>query len=110
MIPAFEVAQVLQQHKHEWPHMIENSWKRRTLYALAKCRTSALGGHIDRCDNPKCNTLHISYNSCRNRHCLPITIGIKDTFSRDGYRSGKKICLTLPTFIPSLLCLINFIH
>ena len=28
-----------------------------------------MGGHIDRCDNPECNKLHISYNSCRNRHC-----------------------------------------
>ncbi len=26
-----------------------------------------MGGHIDRCDC--CQKLHISYNSCRNRHC-----------------------------------------
>lgn len=24
---------------------------------------------IDCCDNPSCNTIHISYNSCRNRRC-----------------------------------------
>jgi hypothetical protein len=69
MKPAFEVAQIIQQNLHQLPHIIHNSWKRRTLYALAKCRTAALGGHIDRCDNPKCNKLHLSYNSCRNRHC-----------------------------------------
>lgn len=40
-----------------------------TRHALRKCRTAALGGHIDRCDNPGCNRLHLSYNSCRNRHC-----------------------------------------
>lgn len=28
-----------------------------------------MGGHIDQCDNPSCQTLHLSYNSCRNRHC-----------------------------------------
>lgn len=28
-----------------------------------------MGGHIDRCNNPDCHTLHLSYNSCRNRHC-----------------------------------------
>ena len=39
------------------------------MYALARCRTAAMGGHIDRCDNPVCNKVHISYNSCRNRHC-----------------------------------------
>ncbi len=46
-----------------------NSWQTRTLHALRKCRTSALGGHIDRCDDPTCNSLRLSYNSCRNRHC-----------------------------------------
>ncbi|OCK51311.1 transposase [Chryseobacterium sp. CBo1] len=44
-----------------------NSWQLRTLSALRKCRTSALGGHIDACD--ECGNLSISYNSCRNRHC-----------------------------------------
>ena len=28
-----------------------------------------MGGHIDRCDNSECGKLHLSYNSCRNRHC-----------------------------------------
>jgi len=31
------------------------------------CRTSALGGHVKKCDN--CQTELIAYNSCRNRHC-----------------------------------------
>ena len=39
----------------------------RTLDALQKCRTSALGGHIDYCDC--CGVQRISYNSCGNRHC-----------------------------------------
>lgn len=39
----------------------------RTLDAISKCRTAALGGHIDACDD--CGHLRISYNSCRNRHC-----------------------------------------
>jgi hypothetical protein len=30
-------------------------------------RTSALGGHIDECD--QCGYISISYNSCHNRHC-----------------------------------------
>jgi len=34
---------------------------------ILSCRTSYLGGHIERCDN--CRTEVISYNSCRNRHC-----------------------------------------
>lgn len=44
-----------------------NTWQLRTLSALSKCRTAALGGHVDGCTS--CGTLRISYNSCRNRHC-----------------------------------------
>lgn len=39
----------------------------RVLRALARCRTAALGGHLDRCVH--CAHRAISYNSCRNRHC-----------------------------------------
>ncbi len=39
----------------------------KTLRALSVCRTAFLGGHVDACED--CGSLHISYNSCRNRHC-----------------------------------------
>ena len=39
----------------------------RVLRAVAHCRTAALGGHIETCDN--CGHERIAYNSCRNRHC-----------------------------------------
>lgn len=39
----------------------------KTMRAIETCRTAALGGHLDRCD--ECGHLRISYNSCRNRHC-----------------------------------------
>jgi hypothetical protein len=34
---------------------------------LERCRTQALGGHVDFCES--CGHTSISYNSCRNRHC-----------------------------------------
>jgi len=37
------------------------------LRAIARCRTSVLGGHVDVCDS--CGHVEIAYNSCRNRHC-----------------------------------------
>jgi len=37
------------------------------MSAIERCRTAALGGHIERCE--QCAHLRISYNSCRNRHC-----------------------------------------
>lgn len=65
----YEVAQVLERNKEVLADYCANSWQQRTLHALRKCRTAALGGHIDRCLNPSCGRLHLSYNSCRNRHC-----------------------------------------
>src|ERR1700726_848676 len=44
------------------------SWKHiKVLLAIARCRTAALGGHLDECT--RCGHRAISYNSCRNRHC-----------------------------------------
>ena len=44
------------------------SWKHiKVLLAIARCRTVALGGHLDQCT--RCGHRAISYNSCRNRHC-----------------------------------------
>jgi ribosome modulation factor len=40
----------------------------KVLLAIARCRTAALGGHLDYCTH--CGyRAGISYNSCRNRHC-----------------------------------------
>jgi hypothetical protein len=44
------------------------TWKHvKVLLAIARCRTAALGGHLDECT--RCGHRAISYNSCRNRHC-----------------------------------------
>jgi hypothetical protein len=44
-----------------WSHL-------KVLLAIARCRTAALGGHVDECT--RCGYRDtISYNSCRNRHC-----------------------------------------
>ena len=40
---------------------------RHVLRALTQCRTAALGGHRDRCE--QCAQPALSYNSCRDRHC-----------------------------------------
>lgn len=39
----------------------------KVMNAIEKCRTEALGGHVDECDT--CGYRHPFYNSCRNRHC-----------------------------------------
>ncbi len=37
------------------------------MRAIESCRTPALGGHVDVCD--QCDFMRPAYNSCRNRHC-----------------------------------------
>lgn len=39
----------------------------KAMSSIEACRTSSLGGHVDKCD--ECGHTRISYNSCRNRHC-----------------------------------------
>jgi hypothetical protein len=64
-----EVADILRAQgdtfieQHPWLTVQQRS----VLRAIARCRTAALGGHLDRCD--ACGYQAISYNSCRNRHC-----------------------------------------
>ena len=41
--------------------------QRRVMSAIERCRTAALGGHVEQCD--ACGHQRIAYNSCRNRHC-----------------------------------------
>src|SRR5215216_1933677 len=41
--------------------------QRRVMSDIERCRTAALGGHVEQCD--ACGHLRISFNSCRSRHC-----------------------------------------
>jgi hypothetical protein len=39
----------------------------KVMSAIETCRTAALGGHVESCED--CGHRRIAYNSCRNRHC-----------------------------------------
>src|SRR5258707_9478770 len=39
----------------------------KIMQAVERCRTAALGGHLEQCDS--CGYERPAYNSCRNRHC-----------------------------------------
>jgi len=39
----------------------------QVMSAIEQCRSAALGGHVERCED--CGHSRITYNSCRNRHC-----------------------------------------
>src|SRR5664280_48881 len=78
--PPLEVADLVRtagteflEHNRQWirwPHI-------KVLLAIARCRTAALGGHIDQCT--RCgHRATISYNSCRNRHCPKCQTGARE--------------------------------
>jgi hypothetical protein len=41
--------------------------QQRVMCAIERCRTAALGGHVEQCDC--CGHTRVWYNSCRDRHC-----------------------------------------
>jgi hypothetical protein len=68
--PPLEVADVLRAHGPAYLEAfggVTGPEQRRVLRDLTRCRTAALGGHVEACD--ACGHRVIAYNSCRNRHC-----------------------------------------
>ena len=68
--PPLEVADVIRAAGQSFIDR-NRSWLNRLhlkiLTAIERCRTAALGGHLDQCT--RCGYRAISFNSCRNRHC-----------------------------------------
>lgn len=70
MRPTLEVADVVRAHGDEFRHAHAESLslaQKRVLRSIETCRTAALGGHLERCD--QCGHERNAYNSCANRHC-----------------------------------------
>jgi hypothetical protein len=62
-----EVAQIFRLYGEEYrqEHRLSRP-QLRAMRAIETCRTAALGGHVDQCE--QCGARTIRYNSCRNRH------------------------------------------
>jgi hypothetical protein len=68
--PGLEVADIFRDYGSAWRrahagHVSLGQLK--VMSAIERCRTAALGGHIEACED--CGQVRIAYNSCRNRHC-----------------------------------------
>jgi hypothetical protein len=66
-----ELADIFRRHGEAWRAAHAGHISRqqqRVMKAIETCRTAALGGHVERCQN--CAHTRISYNSCRDRHCV----------------------------------------
>ena len=67
---SLEIADILLRHGAAWRaahagHLSLGQLK--VMSAIETCRTAALGGHVEACED--CGHSRIAYNSCRNRHC-----------------------------------------
>src|ERR1700752_2559865 len=108
--PQFEVADIIRSAGADfiernrsclrWTHL-------KVLLAIARCRTAALGGHIDECT--RCgHRATISYNSCRNRHCPKCQTGARERWIAARRREllptpYVHIVFTLPPQLASLV-------
>jgi hypothetical protein len=68
--PKLEVADIFRRYGEAYreqhgAHM--SIAQRRVMTAIEQCRTAALGGHLERCD--ECGHERNAFNSCRDRHC-----------------------------------------
>jgi hypothetical protein len=68
--PKLEVADIFRRYGEAYREKHGASMstaQRRVMTAIELCRTAALGGHLERCD--ECGQERNSFNSCRDRHC-----------------------------------------
>jgi phage FluMu protein Com len=96
-----------------------STYIQKTFRALLQCRTASMGGHVQQCADSTCKHIHISYNSCRNRHCSSCQSTQKEQWlSRMRYRTlpvayyhavftipheFNGLCLRYPTLMYDLL-------
>ena len=68
--PRLELADIFHRHGADWRRANAGHVSLEQLQVMAaieQCRSAALGGHVERCED--CGHSRIAYNSCRNRHC-----------------------------------------
>ncbi len=66
--PRWEVADIIRLYGKQYcqDHSLPLSHL-KIMHCIRVCRTSYLGGHVEKCDS--CGFERYAYNSCRNRHC-----------------------------------------
>lgn len=101
--PALEVADIFGRFRASFLEQYPASrQQRRVIAAIIACRTAALGGHLEVCD--QCGYPRNAYNSCRDRHCPKC-----GSLARDLWVQARKsellpvpyfhIVFTLPEFL-----------
>jgi len=85
-----EVADIFRRYREKYLEIRTPSREQmKVVQQIISCRTSAMGGHIQKCD--ECDHEQIAYNSCRNRHCPKC-----QTMAKEKWLNNRKAEL-LPT-------------
>ena len=91
--PHCEVADVVRRYGASFAATHRLSVQQRhVLRAIVQCRTAALGGHVEQCED--CGDTRIAYNSCRNRHCPKCQGGERATW----FTAQQALLLPVPYF------------
>jgi hypothetical protein len=91
--PPYTVADVFRRfeaaYRQQYPVTPEQT---KVIGDMRVCRTAALGGHLEQCE--QCEKVVLSYNSCGNRHCNQC-----GAFGRAKWlEQQKKLLLPIPYF------------
>jgi hypothetical protein len=107
-VPRAELGEVFRRYgpayRSTHAHQLSRS-QRRVMNAVERCRTAALGGHVEQCD--RCHHQRIAYNSCRNRHC-PKCQSLASTHWREARRADLlpvpyfHVVFTLPEAVAAI--------
>lgn len=67
-----ELAEIVRVHGNDYlekfgPRMPARH--RHVLNTIVSCRTEALGGHVEQCDDDECGHHRYAYHSCKDRNC-----------------------------------------
>jgi hypothetical protein len=82
-----ELQDVFSLHGEEYRRVHPlSTGQQKAMRDIQNCRTAALGGHMDVCD--ECGFTRQSYNSCRNRHCPKC-----QTMNKERWIAARKVDL-----------------
>ena len=77
-----EVADIFRLYSEDYLETHSLSFEQnKVMQQIVLCRTSAMGGHIHRCN--ECGYKQNVYNSCRNRHCPKCQTMAKEKWLND---------------------------
>jgi len=78
----YEVADIFHCYGDQYRQCNNTSYEQNKVMGhIQTCRTAALGGHIEKCN--ECGYEKITYNSCRDRHCPKCQIITKERWLND---------------------------